>query len=602
MNGPQITFPPTAAGAASRSPAAYAQALRALRANPPADARPLRTVVLSTFSANLLEPFIAVEAAERGFLLDLQFGPFGHLEQAALADGPLWQPLADVVIVAAQLEDLSPVLAGSPLALDAAGADGALAVLETRIADLLSLLRRRSTAKLLVANFAARPWPLAGIADAMLQPSQALLCARANAALAAACARLPDAAVLDWAQYAARLGDWRDERLALLARNPLSASAQRAFGEAAARHIRALYTPPRKCLVLDLDNTLWGGIVGEDGYDGIQLGEDLPGSAFKAFQRQALELTRRGILLAVCSKNNPDDALAVLERHPDCLLRPENFAALRINWQDKASNIRSIAEELSLGLDAFAFYDDNPVERDWVRRELPMVAVFEPPASAMGYAAQLAASEWFDQLVVSAEDRARVALYRVDRERRDVQASHASLDDFLRDLDMTVTVGTVGEANAARVGQLVAKTNQFNLTTRRRSAAEIAAMVERGGVALWVRVRDRFGDNGLVGVVAAAPSATPGEWDVDLFLLSCRVIGRKVEDMLLALLGQKARAAGAARLVGEYVASRRNAMVADFYARRGFAPLDGDGRRWAWDFAAQGDLPTSDLVQIEWQN
>lgn len=602
MNGPQITPPPTGSGPQHRSPAAYAQALRALRADPPEQARRLRAVVLSTFSANLLEPFMAVEAAERGFLLDLHFGPFGQIEQAALADGPLWQPTVDVVIVAAQLEDMAPALAASPLTLDAAGADAAVAGLAERIADLLSLLRQRTTAKILVANFAARPWPLAGLADAMLQPSQALLLARANAALADACAGLADAFVLDWSQYAARLGDWRDERLALLARNPLSAAAQRAFGEAVARHVRALHTPPRKCLVLDLDNTLWGGIVGEDGYDGIQLGEDLPGSAFKAFQRQALELTRRGILLAVCSKNNPEDALAVLERHPDCLLRPDNFAALRINWLDKASNIRSMAEELSLGLDAFAFYDDNPVERDWVRRELPMVAVFEPPASAMGYAQQLAASEWFDQLSISAEDRARVALYRVDRERRDVQASHGSLDDFLRDLDMTVTVGPVAAANAVRVGQLVAKTNQFNLTTRRRSAAEIAAMVERGGLALWVRVRDRFGDNGLVGVVAAAPGATPAEWDVDLFLLSCRVIGRKVEDTLLALLGQRARAAGASRLVGEYVPSKRNAMVADFYARRGFAALDGDGRRWSWDFTAQGDLPTSDLVKIEWQD
>jgi FkbH-like protein len=595
MNAPAVPAQP-------RPPAAYLRTQRELRAGGPGGSRALNVVVLSSVAAQLLEPYLFVECAERGFWPTFHFAPFGQIEQAVLSAEELWQTPVDVVLVAAGLEVLSPDLGGAALALEPGGLEAACNALEQRLRGLLAGLRRRSAAKILIANEPAPLRPPAGIADALLRPSQTLMTASANAALARACAGFADTFVLDWAQQAARLGEWRDERMALMARMPLSAPAQIAFAQCFGRHVRALYTPPRKCLVLDLDNTLWGGVVGEDGFDGIQLGEDLPGSAFKAFQRQAMELTRRGILLAVCSKNNPDEALAVLERHPDCLLRPDMFAAMRINWQDKASNIRELADELNLGLDAFAFFDDNPVERAWVRRELPMVAVFEPESSAISYAPLLGSCEWFDQLVVSAEDRARVSLYRTDRQRREVQSSHASLDEFLRDLDMTVTIGRVNESNAQRISQLIAKTNQFNLTTRRRSAAELSAMVAQGGAAWWLRVRDRFGDNGIVGVAAVVPAADSADWRIDLLLMSCRVIGRKVEDTVIALLARHARAAGARRLIGEYVPTARNVMVRNFYRDHGFTPLDDAGGRWLWDFSTQGDPPLSELVRVEHQD
>jgi FkbH-like protein len=345
-----------------------------------------------------------------------------------------------------------------------------------------------------------------------------------------------------------------------------------------------------KALVVDLDNTLWGGVVGEDGLDGIQVGPEYPGAAYLALQRAIQALRHRGVLLAVASKNNPDEALDALDRHPGMLLRSGDFAALRINWNDKARSLREIAEELNIGVDSLAFLDDNPAEREQVRLELPEVTVVELPSDPMGYARALADCPVFERLSLTREDQQRGRLYEDQRQRADLQRASASLEDFLRSLEMEMSMGPVEPASVRRVAQLTQKTNQFNLTTRRYSEQEIDALASDPGARVYqVQVRDRFGDNGLVGVAITRRGADA--WEIDTLLLSCRVIGRAVESAMLARLSDDARAAGATRLCGWFLPTAKNAPASDFYPSHGFSLLESSDGATRWEAGLGADRP-----------
>ena len=407
-----------------------------------------------------------------------------------------------------------------------------------------------------------------------------------NSALAALCRKHAGAYLFDVARLAVRHGlrAWADTRLFYMARIPLSVSGQIALGQGLARTIRAALFPPAKVLVLDLDNTLWGGVLGEDGLGGIALGDEHPGNIYKAFQRYLLTLKERGFLLAVATKNNLADVEEVWKQHRDCLLRREDFAAVRVNWQEKSVSLTEIAGELNVGRDSLVFFDDSAFEREEVRRRLPEVSVLDAPDSPLAFIDTIEESGLFDRLTLSAEDLRRADLYEEQAARTRVEQAAGSPQEFLRSLDLVATIGPVGADTLPRVAQLLSKTNQFNLTVRRHSAAEISAMIEAGAVALWLRLEDRFGDNGLVGAAMAVPEEA-GPWRVDTFLLSCRVIGRRAETALLAALAQKVRERGGALLVGEYLPAAKNALVADFYAAHGFH--EAGGGRWERDLAVE---------------
>ena len=302
-------------------------------------------------------------------------------------------------------------------------------------------------------------------------------------------------------------------------------------------------------LVTDLDNTLWGGVIGENGLEGIQVGMEYPGAAYRALQRVMLDLYRRGIILAICSKNNVADAMEALEQHPGMLLRPEHFAALRINWDDKAQNLREIAAELNVGRDSLAFLDDNPVERARISDELPEVTVIDLPSDPSWFAQALQAVPVFERLAVSSEDRERGRYYGEQRQRVESQRNATSLEDFLRSLQQEVEVAPVTAETLIRVAQLTQKTNQFNLTTRRYSEQKIAELAASSHWSVYsIRVKDRFGDNGIVGVMITHDAGKVCE--IDTFLLSCRVIGRTIETALLSFMVDSARARGMEQLQG----------------------------------------------------
>jgi FkbH-like protein len=559
------------------TPASYLRAARQVQAGEVPELRPLRVAVLSTVSAQLLQPFLVVEGARRGWCLELSFAPFGQLEQPVLdPTGPLYTDRPEAIVVLARLEELAPAFYeqfGLGNAETAALLDG----VGRRLRALLQGLRERTTALLFLANFSLPVHPVAGVGEAMLESSSTAAVLQANVALAAGCRAVPGAFVFDYARVVAEHGlrQWHDARLFALARQPWSVPAQIATASALARTLRAAFVPPAKCLVLDADQTLWGGVVGEEGLGGIALGNDYPGNVFQGFQKYLRTLKERGVLLALVSKNEEAEVCAVLEQHADSILRPHDFAVCRINWEKKSDNLRAVAAALNLGLDALVFFDDSPFEREEVRRALPEVKVLEVPSDPLEYIATIEESGVFDQLTFSSEDHQRDELYRQQSARAEAGQAAASSEEFLAGLEMVATIGSVGPDTLPRVAQLLAKTNQFNLTARRHSAAEIASMITDGAVAFWLRLADRFGDYGLVGVAIARPDGS--EWTVDTFLLSCRVIGRGAETALLAYLAAAMQARGGDEIFGEYSPTSRNGQVAEFYPRHGFTPC-GENR------------------------
>lgn len=360
--------------------------------------------------------------------------------------------------------------------------------------------------------------------------------------------------------------------------------------------LRAAIVGPRKVLVLDLDNTVWGGIVGEVGPLGITIGEGPDGEAFTAFQRHVKRLSERGIVLAVSSKNNDADAREPFRTNPEMVLSLDDFAQFEANWEPKAVSLRRIAKTLQLGLDSFVFFDDNPAEREHIRQALPDVAVVEVPEDPAEYVRALDQELWFEAVGLTDEDRIRSEQYRSEARRRDEESSYESVDAYLASLEMVADVRPIDDADMDRVVQLIGKTNQFNLTTRRHGAAQVRQMLaEAGAVGLTLRVADRFGDHGLVAVAIARMEPAERTACIDTWLMSCRVIGRTVEEFFFNQLVDAVRGSGARRLKGEFIPTAKNGLVSDLYDRLGFERIgtDGAGRvEYRFDCATAGAVKT----------
>ncbi len=353
----------------------------------------------------------------------------------------------------------------------------------------------------------------------------------------------------------------------------------------------------KKCLVLDLDNTLWGGVIGDDGLGGIRLGQgDGEGEAFLAFQRYAKALKQRGILLAVCSKNSEHVAKEVFEKHPEMVLRLDDISCFMANWNDKAANLREIARTLNIGLNSLVFADDNPVERSLVRQLAPEVVVPELPVDPADYIQAIAQHRYFQITSLGREDLQRAEYYRTNAHREELLSGSENVEDFLKSLAMVARIAPVDDVSLERTAQLINKSNQFNLTTRRRTAAEVMALaVDPEWFTCTVSLRDRFGDNGLISVLLAKREAD--SLVIDTWLMSCRVLKRGVERLLHNYLCRWARRHGLHRIRGEYLATVKNGLVKDHYAGLGFSRVDDSPGRTVWEFVIAGDW-TAPATQI----
>ncbi|MFO0423187.1 MAG: HAD-IIIC family phosphatase [Planctomycetia bacterium] len=560
---------------------------KTLPGSPAAAAWPRRRVfVLRSFTVEPIIPALVAEGLAAGVVFDVTVGDFNAYSQELLDPASrLYAADPDVAILAVQTRDIAPELWAGTAARPAAYA-AAVDRVTAELTTLVEAFRGRSARPLVLHGLDLPVHATDGIGDYQRTMGQINAVRQINRRLVELAAGKPEVYVLDYDRLVARHGSdrWYDERLWASARLPLNPVLMPALAAEWARFLFATGPALAKVLVCDLDNTLWGGVIGEDGLEGIVLGDNEETCPYLRTQRAILNLYDRGIVLAICSKNNPDDALQALERHERMILRPHHFAAMRMNWNDKPANLAEIAAEISVGRDALVFLDDNPVEREHVMQHAPEVRVLDLPDDVQRFADVVRRFPLFERLRLTAEDRERGAMYAQQRCRDELQRSAASVEDYYRSLQMRMQARSVVAETVARASQLTQKTNQYNMTTRRYTEAEIAAFAASDSHRVWtVQVADRFGDNGIVGLLIV--EAGPEEWRIDTFLMSCRVIGRTVETAMLAWLAAQARATGAARLVGEFIPTKKNAPAADTFSGHGFvsAGESGDGTRWVFE-------------------
>jgi FkbH-like protein len=389
---------------------------------------------------------------------------------------------------------------------------------------------------------------------------------------------------------------WSAVRYWYAAKYPFATAMIPLYADHVMRMISAQMGRSRRVLVLDLDNTIWGGIVGDDGVEGLVLGTGTPlGETYSALQRMALSLKERGILLCVSSKNDETIAREAFRHHPEMILREDDIAAFRVNWDDKAANIKAISDTIDLGLDSFVFLDDNPAERKRVRDALPAVAVPELPEDPSEWITVLQAAGYFEQPGFSSEDRLRAGFYQANARRAAQLERIGNHDDYLRSLEMTLSISPFDAAGRKRIAQLIAKSNQFNLTTRRYSEAEVASVTSSpDAVTVQARLQDIFGDNGMISAVICLQ--LDRRWEIDTWIMSCRVLGRRVEETILQYLVQRARAAGITELIGRYIPTAKNNLVREHFSKLGFTLTDAQpSGETTWRLSVSGygdkDLP-----------
>ena len=352
----------------------------------------------------------------------------------------------------------------------------------------------------------------------------------------------------------------------------------------------------KKCVVLDLDNTLWGGVIGEDGFNDIKLGPEPPGNAYLEFQLVLLSLYQRGIILAINSKNNYDDALKVIEEHPYMILRKENFASMKINWNDKVSNMKAIANDLNIGIDSLVFFDDDPVNREFMRLNMPQILTVDVPQDPSQYAQTIKKMNGFSVMKITDEDTQRGKMYLEQSKRNDFEQSAPDLESFLKNLDLKVLIKNANEFTIPRISQLTLKTNQFNLTTKRYQESDIKKLSEDDKYVIGcAQVKDKFGDNGITGVFIIQKENSK-EWFIDTFLLSCRIMGREVEKGMLGYIMNKAKENGVEQIKAQFIPSQKNKPIEDFLPNCGFQK---DGDFWFYSLKTQFTIPEYLTVRVE---
>ena len=553
-------------------------------------ARSVRVALLSDATVAQIVPLLKVLFAHHGVRAEVYLGEYDSTELEVLNPASeLYAFRPDVVVILSSTNALRLKYYGAQGARDAFGQETA-----TKIAALWDTIARHSSATVLQATYALPYERQFGHFDAKVPDTLYATVGSLNARIVDMARARDHVLILAVEASASDVGRkaWCAERLWTISKAFCALEHLPLVAQAIADVVLAGLGHVVKCLVLDLDNTLWGGVVGDDGVEGIAIGPYGDGEPFHRFQYYLRELKRRGIVLAVCSKNEHDTALAPFRSHPEMVLREEDIAVFVANWDPKPDNIRLIRERLNIGFDSMVFLDDNPFERTLVRDSLPGVIVPELPEDPSDYVRAIAELNLFETTSFSEEDRRRADLYRANAERESLATGSTDLTAYLASLDMRVTLARFDELHLTRIVQLLQRSNQFNLTTRRYNLAECRAMMD--DPATWVpwylKLADRFGDNGLISVVILRQQAP--ELVIDSWLMSCRVLGRGVESFAMNRVVDFARRHGYRAVVGHYLPTAKNAMVKDFYARFGYAKVaEGAAGDTVWRLEVSSYVP-----------
>lgn len=405
--------------------------------------------------------------------------------------------------------------------------------------------------------------------------------------------RNKDVYIHDYENFSGKFGKQHlmDEKMYYLGDMKIKLSLIPELASSLSAFIKGLCVTPKKCLVLDLDNTLWGGVIGESGINGIKLGPTPEGRSFVEFQQYILSLYNRGVILAVNSKNNYEDAIEVIKTHPHMILREEHFAALRINWDDKVKNLKSLAQEINIGLDSMVFLDDDDFNREMVREFLPEVEVVDLPKDFSLYLNTIDDISFFESLTLTQEDIGKGKMYSEEKQRRTLKEEVTDVAEYLKLMKMEASICVNNPEHTARISQMTQKTNQFNMTTKRYSEKEVDTFIKsKDFVVFTLSLADKFGDYGITGLVILKNEE---DWEIDSFLLSCRILGRKAENALMSYVSSFLLEQGSSKLLGSYIPTKKNAVAANVYKDLGFIKTNDKIRNWVLEFKKEISFPES---------
>ncbi|GAA3947078.1 HAD-IIIC family phosphatase [Actinomadura viridis] len=555
----------------------------------------VRVTVTGNFTLTPLAAPLTAEIARHGLLPDVAVRPYGrYVTDLSDPDGGLYARDAEVTLC---VLDGHAVVDELPLPWDAADLERALAAKLEQLRGLVAAYRAHGRGTLVLNTLPLLRRFTHQLIDHRSRARAGAAWRSFNAALLELGAGRPGVLVVDTDPLVAETGPALDARLSAYAGAHFSAGLLAAYCREVGHLIRGLRGRARKCLVLDLDGTLWGGVLADDGPAGVVVGGPSRGAAYRSFQRVVRQLGAQGVLLAVSSKNDPEEVARALREHPDMVVRERDFVAVEASGRPKPEALADIADRLGLGPEGLVFVDDHPSECGMARALLPSVAVVPVPGDPALHVERLLAGDWFAVPHTTAEDAARTGRYRTEERRRALRASLPSAGEYREALASRAELFRAGSADHARIAQLTLRTNRFNLTTARMTEAEVRAFAERPGtLVLAARAADRFGDHGLVGCAFARRDG--GTLEIVNLLLSCRVFSRGIETACLAALLAHARGTGLAAVRGRYRPSPRNAPVRDFYPRHGFTPagLDGDTELYRHDLT--GPLPEAEHLSV----
>ena len=539
----------------------------------------MKIAFLSSFTIEPLIDFVVVESTVKDIMLDTYIGGYGQFNQQILdPSSGLYGFSPEITFLIIEFDSL---INDQDLQQDTSQIAEKVV---SQIASLAQAYKDNNSGILAIATFVAAPqWPMHIVASDKTKAIQ-----HTNNLLQQTFADDSHIQIFDVNALAAYYGYSRaiSAQMLHMARIPFSEGFMDLLAKKMLSHIKAYKGLVRKCLVVDCDNALWGGIIGEDGIDGISLGPDSPGREYLDLQKAILELYQQGIILAINSKNNLEDVMTVLNKHPHMLLQEKHFAAIEANWDDKPSNMHKIAKKLNIAIDSFVFLDDNPVEREMMRQMLPQIATVELPENPCLFSETLRQSNEFAKAYITSDDRLRGEIYAAQRKRSEAKDRAPSLDDFLESLNMEATIRLAEESDVKRVSQLTQRTNQFNLTTRRYSESDIDMMLVNNNTSVYVLgLKDKFGDNGTIGI--AITVRTDNSLRIDTFLLSCRVIGRGAEDALVQWILANAQKDKIKTVHAEYISTAKNSLVAGFWEKMDFDVVEKsqDGSKWRFDIS-----------------
>ena len=560
----------------------------------------VKIAYLCSFTANGIKEVLSVKCSQSGINAGLFIAPYNqHMQQILDKGSALYDFDPDIVIVFIDKKNLFGQDYYSYGCLSQEERKAMIQGFSAQLSNIAKILKDNTRATIIFHNLEVPVCSSLGILENKIPLGIIESVRMLNNLLSESFRHDPRIFLFDYDAFASKHGKSNicDAKMYYLADMNLHLNYIIPLCDSYLSYIKPILGISKKCLVLDLDNTLWGGVLGEDGLEGIRLGPTTQGRPFLDFQRYILSLHQRGVILAVNSSNNFSEAREVFRKHPFMVLKEEHFSCLKINWENKAANMKAIAEELGVGTDSMVFIDDDKLNREIVRKSMPEVSVVDLPDDPAFFLQAVSEIGDFNTLQLTGEDRKKGRMYTEQKMRKEFSDSVSDITDYLEGLNMVVTIERAQDSNIPRIAQLTQKTNQFNMTTRRYQEADIRGFATDGSfLVLAVDVKDKFGDNGITGVVIVKKES--GSWKLDTFLLSCRVIGRRVEQAMLGYVLKKLKEAKIKTLTAEFIHTAKNIPAINFYKENGFKFIKDEGNKQLWHYDFKEGYSYPEFIRV----